>query len=193
MNEDQIRNCILRDQGCGWSSSMVAEADRANSHETFNVGIRKAWERLGHQVSHFGHLQYHPVTFSDTEMVRGKDPGPCCWWGKLNTWLPLLSPSESYLGSHDMTNSWLWGSSFPSLDCCSYWETFLYTGYLHLLYSSFPFLLHVYLKLLSSLSEKLWGHPGLQFGGQNLKGDGKRRSCLRFDSLGKQKDYTFCK
>ena len=132
MNEDQIRNCILRDQGCGWSSSMVAEADRANSHETFNVGIRKAWERLGHQVSHFGHLQYHPVTFSDTEMVRGKDPGPCCWWGKLNTWLPLLSPSESYLGSHDMTNSWLWGSSFPSLDCCSYWETFLYTGYLHI-------------------------------------------------------------
>ena len=132
---------------------------------TFNVRIRKAWERLRHQVSHFGHLQYHPVTFSDTEMVRSKDTGPCCWRGKLNTRLSPLSPSESYLGSHEMTNSWLWGSSFPSLDCSSYWETFLYTGYLHLLYSSFPFLLHVYLKLLSSLSEKLWGHPGLQFGG----------------------------
>lgn len=33
MREDQTRNYYLRGQGCSGSSSMVAEADRANSHE----------------------------------------------------------------------------------------------------------------------------------------------------------------
>lgn len=95
---------------------------------------------------------------------------------------------------HEMTSSWLWGQLIHLWTALATGKTVLHTWYLHLLYSSFPFLLHVYLKLLSSLFEKLWGHPGLQLlVGRTLKGDGKRRSCPRFDSLGKQKDYTFYK